>query len=387
MENYASLLDATLRNGEAERLQTQAKAIRARHAEELLTRRWSALPVSADKAADEDPPDWVTRLSAAAATSVNGSSWRVPGPHAGSTLNTHQGREAASGVATLMAPSASASEQLEDDLRRALERNELQVYYQPVVSLASGQITGAEALIRWQHPRRGLLSPQDFVPLAEETGLIGAMGERLLRDACAQRTTWSEAGDPEVRLLVNLSQREFQDQRLPDLIRDVLRATQTTPSALQLEITERVALQDLPFTIEALQALKATGVRIALDDAGTDPSLRLHLGQLPIDAVKLHGALVRRTATDPETAGVVEATTDLARSVDLQVIALGVETEEQLAVVRELRCDEAQGYLFRRAAPAELFAMLLQTGESLAAEAPLEERDAPDRRPGSEWPQ
>jgi EAL domain-containing protein (putative c-di-GMP-specific phosphodiesterase class I) len=249
-----------------------------------------------------------------------------------------------------------------------LDRNELQVYYQPIVSLASGQITGAEALLRWQHPRRGLLSPRDFVPLAEETGLILTIGERLLRDACAQRAIWSEAGHPNVRLFVNLSQREFQDDRLPERVRHVLRATQMTPSALRLDITERVVLQDIDSSLKALEALTATGIQIALDDAGSDPSLLLHLCQLPCHAVKLDGRLVRRMAADPNAAVVIEAITTLAHSLDMTVIALGVETEEQLALVREQQCDEVQGYLFRRAAPAELFSMLLQQGQCLGTE-------------------
>jgi EAL domain-containing protein (putative c-di-GMP-specific phosphodiesterase class I)/tetratricopeptide (TPR) repeat protein len=374
MENYASLLEATLRCDAADRLMSQAKAIRARHAEDLLACRWSALPLSADRSADEEPPDWVTRLSAAAARTVSGSTW-----HAGSggtcierkgtssARGTNRGDRHSGGSVGVLerhevsgSPSFAPAESLEDQLQRAVDRNELQVYYQPVVSLASGQITGAEALLRWQHPRRGLLSPIDFVPLAQETGLMMRIGEWLLRDTCAQQTAWSEAGLGELRLLVNLSERELQDYRLPELIRDVLRATGTTPSALQLEVTERVALQDVSSTEKALWALTATGVRVALDDAGTNPGLLAHLAQLPVNAVKLDGALVRRMASDPEAAGVIEAIIARAHSLDLEVIALGVETEEQLALVRAHQCDEAQGYLFRRAVPADLFTLFLQ---------------------------
>lgn len=374
LENYASMLGAALRSADAERLLAQAKVIRARHAEELLRRRWSALPLSAapgaraagDGGADEDPPDWVTRLSAAAAGTVRqGIGDRGQGSDFELTPDPWP-----------LSPGAKrpvAAELQEDELRRALERNELQVYYQPIVCLANGQITGAEALLRWQHPRRGLLSPREFVPLAEETGLILPIGERLLRDACAQHAAWSKAGHENVCLFINLSQREFQDQRLPELIRQVLQATQTPPSALQWDITERVALQDVPFSIAVLQALTAAGVRIALDEAGTDPSLLLHLRQLLVRAVKLEGALVRRLAADPGAAGVIEAIITLAHSLDLKVIALGVETEEQLALVREQQCDEAQGYLFRRPAPAELFTMLLQKERFLLTELLMEE--------------
>jgi EAL domain-containing protein (putative c-di-GMP-specific phosphodiesterase class I)/tetratricopeptide (TPR) repeat protein len=367
LENYAAMLDAALRSDDAERLHSKAKAIRARHAEDLLTRRWKALPVCADRGADEDPPDWVTRLSAAAASTVNGAKWRKEEPATGEPHGCppHVPIE---GCEPGWSSSPATVDSLEDDLRQALVRNELQVYYQPVVSLASGQITGAEALLRWEHPRRGLLSPIHFVPLAEETGLILTIGEWLLREACAQCTAWSKEGHPNLRLLVNLSQREFQDDRLPERIREALRATQTAPSALQLEITERVALQDVQFSMKALQKLTATGVQVALDDAGTDPSLLQHLEQLPVHVVKLDGTLVRRTATDPDAAGVIEAITTQAHRLDLKVIALGVETEEQLALVRAQQCEEVQGYLFRRAAPAELFTMLLQTGRCLSSE-------------------
>ena len=393
LENYASLLGATLRTEQAERLSSQAKAIRARHAEELLARRWSALPVSTAPAehspADDEPPGWVSWLSAAVAGKVTSSGRaqepgaRVPGPRDYAAPVAADGGEGALGAAL---PSAFAIAGLrEEELRRALDRNELQVYYQPIISLSTGQITGAEALLRWQHPRRGLLSPREFVPLAEETGLILTMGERLLRDACAQRATWCEAGYPNVRLSINLSQREFQDYRLPELIRQVLRATQTTPSALQLDITERVALQDISFGMKTLRALTAVGARIALDEAGTDPALLQYLDELPLHAIKLDGALVRGITTDPGAAGMIEAMTTRAHHLNLQVIALGVETEEQLALVREQQCDEVQGYLFRRAAPAELFTILLQEGQSLASEGRPDERAAEGGAQRATW--
>ena len=157
--------------------------------------------------------------------------------------------------------------------------------------------------------------------------------------------------------------------RLPGLVRDVLRTTQTTPAALQLEITEGAALRDIPSSIKALEALAATGIQLALDDAGSDPSLLLHLRQLPLHAVKLDGKLVRRMDTDPKAAALVEEIINLAHQRDMKVIALGVETEEQLALVRERQCDEAQGYLFHRAAPAEVFTSLLQEGRCLAADS------------------
>jgi EAL domain-containing protein (putative c-di-GMP-specific phosphodiesterase class I)/tetratricopeptide (TPR) repeat protein len=358
LENYASMLGATLRSEAAERLLSTAKMIRDRHAKDLLASRWSALPIAAGPggAADEDPPGWVTLLSATAASTVSGSTSRVHNPHIRVPLVGPEGREVG------WFPSSATVEPLADELRRALDRNELQVYYQPIVSLATGQITGAEALIRWQHPRHGLLSPIVFVPLAEEIGLIFTMGEWLLRSACAQHAAWNEAGHPNIRLFVNLSQGQFQNDRLPELVREVLQATQTAPSALQLEIPERVALQDVPFSMKAMQALTDTGLQIALDDAGSDPSLLHHLRQLPVHAIKLDGALVRCMATEPKAAAGIEAITTLAHSLDLKVIALGVETEEQLALVRELQCDEVQGYLFRRPEPAELFMLLLQEG-------------------------
>jgi EAL domain-containing protein (putative c-di-GMP-specific phosphodiesterase class I)/tetratricopeptide (TPR) repeat protein len=365
LENYASLLGVTLRNDRAERLLARAKTIRARHAEALLTQRWSALPVSVGQGAAE-PMDETRRL--AALGPAGDLPWRIPGPLRRSDPTSTE--ERAVGALPLLSSTQTWARGSENDteeaLRRAIERGELQVYFQPIFSLTGGQIAGAETLVRWQHPRRGLLSPRDFVPLAEATGLILPIGEWLIREACAQHASWRATGFPDVRLLVNLSPSEFAEASLPALIRAVLREAAMPPAALQLEVPERAVLQDLTAGTPALAALADTGCRLALDDAGNDPALLLHLERLPVHAVKLEGSLVRRMPLDPEAADRVREVISRARERGLTVIALGVETEEQLSLVREYGCDEVQGYLFRRAAPAELFSALLREGTSLS---------------------
>jgi EAL domain-containing protein (putative c-di-GMP-specific phosphodiesterase class I) len=231
--------------------------------------------------------------------------------------------------------------------------------------LVTGQITGAEALLRWEHPRRGLLSPVDFVPLADETGLIFAIGQELLHAACTQHWAWSEAGYPSLRLLINLSKRQLQDDTLPELIRKMLAATGMAPPALQLEITESDALNDIDVSIQALTTLRSTGVRVAIDEAGVDPSSLDHLQRLPIHALKLGKALVRRITSDPDSAAMIVSMITRAHALDVTVTALGVETEEQLDFLRRHQCDEIQGYLFSRAAPAEVFTRLLEAGHKL----------------------
>jgi diguanylate cyclase (GGDEF)-like protein/PAS domain S-box-containing protein len=266
---------------------------------------------------------------------------------------------------TEMHSRAVAVLQLESDLRRAVEAQEFLVYYQPICSLETGKLTGAEALLRWQHPQRGILSASDFVPLAEETGLIVPIGEWLLRAACAQIRHWQNDGYPELRVLVNLSARQFQYPNIPGLIDRVLQETGMPAAALQLEITESVAMKNVGLSIATLKALHAMGVRISIDDFGTGYSSLSYLKRLPLDALKIDQSFVQHVTTHPDDAAITASITGLAHSLDLKVIAEGVETEEQLAFLRWQRCDEIQGHLITHPLPAEPFTQFLRQWRSL----------------------
>src|SRR5262249_54236633 len=197
---------------------------------------------------------------------------------------------------------AVALMQLESELRRAIERGEFVVHYQPIFSLVTGQITGVEALLRWQHPERGLILPREFIPLAEETGLIVPIGEGLLRAVCAQTIAWHGAGRPHLRVLVNFSARQFQDRHMLDLIRDVLQETGLPPTALQLEITETVAMQDGARSIATLNQLSALGVQLAIDDFGTGYSSLSYLKRFPLQSLKIDQSFVRHATENSDDA-------------------------------------------------------------------------------------
>lgn len=254
--------------------------------------------------------------------------------------------------------------ELETDLRRALERNEMVLYYQPKVDLQSGRIAGMEALIRWQHPERGMVSPAKFISLAEETGLIIPIGEWALRTACRQNKVWQTAGFPAVRVAVNLSARQFQQEDLVQTVERVLRETDLDPNDLELEITESVAMQDVERASSTLKKLKNLGVRISIDDFGLGYSSLGYLKKFPIDTLKIDQSFVRDIATDSYNAAIVTAVITLARSLNLKVVAEGVESREQQLFLQALQCDEMQGYLFSRPVPASSFEKLLaETGQ------------------------
>lgn len=264
-----------------------------------------------------------------------------------------------------MRASAVARLQLESNLRRAAEREEFRLYFQPIASLEGGVVTGAEALVRWCHPERGLISPAEFIPLAEETGLIVAIGEWVLRTACAQARAWHAAGHSDLRVTVNFSARQFEHPNLAALIRTVLKETGLTASALELEITESIAMKDVDFSGEILTELSADGIHISIDDFGTGSSSLRYLKRFPIDILKIDQTFVRDLTTDFSDAAITAAMITMAHSLELKVIAEGVETEEQLEFLRFRRCDEIQGYLFSRPVPAEAFTKLLQEGWNL----------------------
>jgi diguanylate cyclase (GGDEF)-like protein/PAS domain S-box-containing protein len=243
--------------------------------------------------------------------------------------------------------------ELEADLRRAVAGQEFQVYYQPIIALPSGQIAGVEALLRWHHPRRGLVAPAEFIPLAEETGLIAPLGEWVLRTVCRQNQAWQAAGVHNLRTTVNFSARQFQYPGLLEMIEQALRQAQLPAQALELEITESTAMKDIDFSIAALTQLSRMGVRIAIDDFGTGYSSLAYLKRFPLNTLKIDQSFVRGLASDPDDAAIIAATIAMAHSLKLEVIAEGVETPEQLAFLRAQHCDEVQGHYFGSPVPAE----------------------------------
>ncbi len=255
---------------------------------------------------------------------------------------------------------------MESSLRRALGSEEIILHYQPRVDRA-GRVVGAEALVRWQHPELGLVSPAEFIPLAEETGLVVPLGVQVLRAACAQAAAWRAAGHP-LRVSVNFSPRQF---RQPDLVTVVARTLWETgfdPNCLELELTESSVMKDAQSAIDKLKELKALGVSIAIDDFGTGYSSLSYLKKLPIDTLKIDQSFVRDVTTDPDDAAIVMAIMALAHSLSLKVTAEGVESEDQLRFLRLLRCDELQGYLLGRPVPAEAFGRLLEDAKSAAGQ-------------------
>jgi diguanylate cyclase (GGDEF)-like protein/PAS domain S-box-containing protein len=262
--------------------------------------------------------------------------------------------------------------ELETELRQAVEQQEFQLYYQPIVSLATGQMSAVEALLRWQHPQRGLIEPDKFISLAEETGLIIPMGEWVLRSACAQIKAWHAAGHSFLRLAVNVSIRQLQpaggQQDLPGLVTTILSETGLAAQALELEITESMPLINNDFNRVTLNELKMLGLQVALDDYSLESSLNV-LKQFPFNTLKIDRSLIKEIAHNPEDAAIIQAIISLAHELRLRVIAEGVETEEQLVWLRDQQCDEFQGYLFSPPVPAPAITQLLQARQHLEAEA------------------
>jgi diguanylate cyclase (GGDEF)-like protein len=253
----------------------------------------------------------------------------------------------------------------ESDFRKALKRNELVLYYQPVVDLVSAKIIGLEALIRWRHPKRGLVPPADFIPLAEETGLILPIGEWVLQTACLQNKAWQDAGLPHVRVAVNISGRQLQH---PDFMATVDRALQKSnlaPEYLELELTESIMMQRPKTTENVLQQVKARGIYLSIDDFGTGYSSLSNLRRFTINALKIDRSFVSDVPQDPEAATLVEAIAAMARSLKLKVVAEGVETQAQLDFLTKRGCNRIQGYLFSCPEPADRAAELLKKETAL----------------------
>jgi EAL domain-containing protein (putative c-di-GMP-specific phosphodiesterase class I) len=251
---------------------------------------------------------------------------------------------------------------LDNSLRHALANGEFRLHYQPIVNLSDRSVVGFEALLRWQHPERGLVPPAEFIPLAEETGLIVPIGEWVLTTACRQNKAWHDAGLPRTRVTVNLSARQFQQPGLPDLVERVLRTTGLDPTYLGLEITEGVAMADTESAVALLRDLQGRGIQVSLDDFGTGYSALSYLRHLPIDVVKLDKSFIHDLESDESAAAIASAVIFLAHHLDLTVVAEGVETPAQLDFLRGQGCDAIQGYLFSRPLPATEIESLLRGG-------------------------
>jgi diguanylate cyclase (GGDEF)-like protein/PAS domain S-box-containing protein len=257
---------------------------------------------------------------------------------------------------------------LESDLRRVLDRGELLVHYQPQVDLRTGRIVGAEALLRWEHPEKGLISPAEFIPLAEETGLIEPIGRWVLAVACLQNTIWLKSGFPPIRIAVNISSYQFRQKKIVETVGKVLRNSALDPNSLELEITEGTIMQDAASTIHLLKEFKNMGLRLAVDDFGTGYSSLNYLKRFPLDVLKIDRSFIKDVMTDSDDAVITKAIIAMAHSLNLEVIAEGIETEEQLGFLRENECDVFQGYYFSRPVSATVMTKLLEEGLSLQLE-------------------
>jgi EAL domain-containing protein (putative c-di-GMP-specific phosphodiesterase class I) len=253
--------------------------------------------------------------------------------------------------------------ELEMDLRKALANAEFQLYYQPLVDLQNNDITGFEALLRWHHPVRGLISPADFIPIAEETGLIIPLGEWVLRRACQETASWP--GD--VKVAVNLSPSQLKSRNLVQVVTSALAESGMAATRLQLEITESVLMQNTFATLATLHQLRALGVQIAMDDFGTGYSSLSYLRSFPFDKIKIDRSFIEDLSNGAEPLAIVRAIASLAKSLSMVSTAEGVETQQQLEKLQGVGCTEMQGYIFSKARPAEdIVRLFLQQGEKPA---------------------
>ncbi|MBF0145509.1 MAG: EAL domain-containing protein [Magnetococcales bacterium] len=264
-----------------------------------------------------------------------------------------------------MAETARKRFAMESSLRHAMERDELKLYYQPQVDLGSGQVMGAEALIRWFHPEKGMISPADFIPIAEETGLIVPIGEWVIRTACRQIAAWKVMNLPAIRVGVNLSPLQFQRQDVVGIIKDVLQETGIDPASLDLEITESAIMEDVEKAIRILASISALGVHLSIDDFGTGYSSLSQLRHFPFKTLKIDRSFVRFITENNGDKAIVNAIIAMAHSLDQNVIVEGLETEGQLAVLRALNCNQMQGFLFSAAVPPEELTQMLREGRRL----------------------
>jgi diguanylate cyclase (GGDEF)-like protein/PAS domain S-box-containing protein len=260
-----------------------------------------------------------------------------------------------------------------EDLRQALKRQEFILHYQPKLDLRSGEITGAEALIRWMHPIRGQVLPAQFIPVAEDCGLVLPIGNWVLREACKQARAWADAGLPRTTMAVNISAREFRDKYFLEGVLAILEETGLDPEYLELELTESVLMKRAEYVESILKSLRARGVRIALDNFGTGYSSLNYLTKFSIDTLKIDQSFVRKITTTPNQAAIVAALISMGLSLKLRIVAEGVETQEELSFLQAHRCAEAQGYYFSRPVLSQQFAKLLEAGKITTQRRPPEQ--------------
>ncbi|HNV85496.1 MAG TPA: EAL domain-containing protein [Candidatus Omnitrophota bacterium] len=257
-------------------------------------------------------------------------------------------------------PKSGKRIELEGRLRTAIDRKEFILYYQPQIDIDTERIIGAESLLRWYQPELGLIPPSEFIPIAEETGLIVPLGEWVIQSSCAQCKTWLEEGLPPIRVTVNLSARQFHQTDLTELVAEKLRETALDSSHLGLEITESSVMHNPEYAVSILQKLKDMGILLSVDDFGTGYSSLSYLKRFPIDVLKVDRSFVQNITTDLNDAAITTAIIGMAHSLDLQAVAEGVETEEQLNFLRSLSCDAVQGFLYSRPLPAVEFSETLR---------------------------
>ena len=251
---------------------------------------------------------------------------------------------------------------IEDALAEAVAAKAITVHYQPKIELATGRVVGAEALARWTHPELGPISPGVFIPIAEDMGLVSAIGEAVLEDACRQNKAWQQLGLPSIRVAVNLSTVQLREERLIGCLNSILSSTALEPKFLELEITESVLVDGIDVVLQRMHALRKLGVRLSIDDFGTGYSSLSYLKRFPIDTLKIDQAFVRDLTTDKHDAAITTAIVLLGQGLRLHVVAEGVETRAQLDFLRMLGCHEAQGFLFSKALPPAEFAEFLRRG-------------------------
>lgn len=287
--------------------------------------------------------------------------------HAGAALQCARQRagQPVCGYTDTIAERAQQGLSMEAALRRALEQDEFELYFQPKVELRSGCVVGAEALLRWQRPGHGRVAPGDFVPLLEENGLIVPVGAWVIDQACQAATRWAELA-PGLNIAVNVASRQFADEQFRHTVEQAMSRHGIQPGMLSLEITESALMDDTARTAGVLAALRQVGVRVAIDDFGTGHSSLAYLKHFPVDSLKIDQSFIKGLASDPGDAALVDGILGMARSLGLQVVAEGVETESQLACLARRRCDQIQGYYFSRPLPAAQFEALLREGRRLA---------------------
>ncbi len=258
-----------------------------------------------------------------------------------------------------------ASMELTNNLYRALERNELQVYYQPQVSIETGEITGMEALLRWEHPELGLILPKDFIHVAEKTGLIHPIGQWVLETACRQNKNWQDQGMKPLKVAVNLSVAQFRNPNLIDTIKSILKETGLSPACLELEVTESIAVNEAEYTLNTLHELKELGISISVDDFGTEYSSLSRIKDLPVDKIKIDGQFIRGISRSGKDEGIIRVMIQLGKTLGLNILAEGVETEQQLAFLKDNQCELVQGYYYYYPMPSDELEALLKKKQYL----------------------